>query len=197
KFDLDGIPPSPRGMPQIEVTFDIDANGIIHVGAKDLGTNKAQHITISAENKLSKEEIKKFIKQAEEFAEEDKKYKEKVEVKNESDSLLYATEKSLKEHGDKVSQDERLAIDRAVGELKDALKVEDVEKMKTAKEELIKVSQKLGEAIYKEAQAKTQASQAAGAQAGASGGSQGGAEAASEEKKEDVVDAEVVDETKK
>ncbi len=199
KFDLDGIPPSPRGMPQIEVTFDIDANGIIHVTAKDLGTNKAQHITISAENKLSKEEIEKFVKQAEEFADEDKKYKEKVEVKNESDSLLYATEKSLKEHGDKVSQDERLAIDRAVGELKDALKVEDVEKMKTAKEELIKVSQKLGEAIYKEAQAKAQAQQAPGA--GAAGGPQGapeaGPEASSEEKKEDVVDAEVVDETKK
>ncbi|MCK5356749.1 MAG: Hsp70 family protein, partial [Elusimicrobiales bacterium] len=186
----------PRGMPQIEVTFDIDANGIIHVAAKDLGTNKAQHITISAENKLSKEEIEKFVKQAEEFADEDKKYKEKVEVKNEADSLLYATEKSLKEHGDKVSQEERLAIDRSVGELKDALKVEDTEKIKAAKEELVKVSQKLGEAIYKEAQAKAQASQAASGAQGA-GGPQGAAEAPAEEKKEDVVDAEVVDETKK
>jgi molecular chaperone DnaK len=109
--------------------------------------------------------------------------------------LLYATEKSLKEHGDKVSQDERLAIDRSVGELKDALKVEDVEKMKAATEELIKVSQKLGEAIYKEAQAKAQAKQAPGA--GATGAGEEGPEASSEEKKEDVVDAEVVDETKK
>ncbi|MCG2726302.1 MAG: molecular chaperone DnaK [Elusimicrobia bacterium] len=200
KFDLDGIPPAPRGMPQIEVTFDIDANGILHVTAKDLGTNKAQHITISAPNKLSKEEIEKFIKQAEEFAEEDKKYKEKVEVKNEADSLLYATEKSLKEHGDKVSQDERLAIDRSIGGLKDALKVEDVEKIKKAKEELIKVSQKLGEAIYKEAQAKAQAKQQGGASASAGGsqtGTSDGNETSSEGKKEDVVDAEVVDETKK
>ncbi|MCK4935665.1 MAG: molecular chaperone DnaK [Elusimicrobiales bacterium] len=197
KFDLDGIPPAPRGMPQIEVTFDIDANGIIHVAAKDLGTNKVQHITISAPNKLSKEEIEKFVKQAEEFADEDKKYKEKVEVKNEADSLLYATEKSLKEHGDKVSQDERLAIDRSIGELKDALKVEDTEKVKKAKEELIKVSQKLGEAIYKEAQAKAQASQAGASAAGPQAGPTAGAEASSEEKKEDVVDAEVVDESKK
>ncbi|MFH1619304.1 MAG: molecular chaperone DnaK [bacterium] len=184
KFDLDGIPPASRGMPQIEVTFDIDANGILQVSAKDLGTGKAQHITISASTKLSKEEVEKYVKQAEEFSEQDKKYREKVEVKNESDSVLYTTEKALKEHGDKVAQEERLAIDRALGELRDAIKAEDVDRMKKAKEEVIRVSQKLGEAVYKDAQAKAQAQQQSG------GGSSG------EQKKDDVVDAEVVDEVK-
>ena len=183
KFDLDGIPPAPRGVPQIEVTFDIDANGILQVSAKDLGTGKAQHITISAPNKLSKEEIDKFVKEAEKFAEEDKKYKEKIEVKNEADSFVYASEKALKEHGDKVSQDERLAVERALNDLKEALKGDDTEKIKKLKEELIKASQKLGEAVYKAAQEKASA-QAAGS-------------AKKEEKKEDVVDAEVVDEGKK
>src|SRR5213082_1081651 len=122
KFILDGIPPAPRGMPQIEVSFDIDANGILHVTAKDLGTNKEQSIRISSPSKLSKDEVEKFVKQAEQFAEEDKKYKEEIEGKNELDGLIYATEKSLKEHGDKVSGDERLAIDRSLSEAKDALK---------------------------------------------------------------------------
>lgn len=183
KFDLDGIPPAPRGMPQIEVTFDIDANGILKVSAKDLGTGKSQHITITAPNKLAKDEVEKYVKQAEQFSEQDKKNREVVEIKNEADGVLYTTEKALKEHGDKVSQEERLAVERAVGELKDALKSRDVEKIKKSKDEVIKVSQKLGEAIYKEAQAKAQAQKGAGA----------GAEAG---KKEDVVDAEVVDENK-
>lgn len=189
KFDLDGIPPAPRGVPQIEVTFDIDANGILQVSAKDLGTGKAQHITISAPNKLSKEEIDKFIKEAEKFAEEDKKYKEKIEVKNEADSLLYSTEKALKEHGDKISQDERLAIERTLGDLKEALKGDDIAKIKNLKEELIKVSQKLGEAVYKAAQEKASASQSTKAD--------NSSESKKEDKKEDVVDAEVVDDGKK
>ncbi|NUM88234.1 MAG: Hsp70 family protein, partial [Bdellovibrionales bacterium] len=108
RFDLQDIPPAPRGMPQIEVTFDIDANGIVHVTAKDLGTGKEQSIKISASNKLSKEEIDKFVKQAEEYAEADKKKKEEIETKNEADTVIYATEKALKDHGDKVTQDERL-----------------------------------------------------------------------------------------
>jgi molecular chaperone DnaK len=192
KFDLDGIPPAPRGMPQIEVSFDIDANGILQVHAKDLGTGKAQHITISAPNKLSKEDIDKFMKQAEQFSDADKKYKEKVEAKNEADAVLYTTEKALKEHGDKISPEERLAVDRSIGELKDALKGEDLEKIKKAKDALIQVSQKLGEAVYKAAQAKA-------APGGAAPGAAPEAEGAkaSSGGKDDVVDAEVVDDNKK
>ena len=191
KFDLDGIPPAPRGVPQIEVAFDIDANGILQVHAKDLGTGKAQHITISAPNKLSKEDIDKFVKQAEQFSDQDKKYKEKVDAKNEADSVLYMTEKALKEHGDKISQDERLAVDRSINELKDALKGDDVEKLKKAKDQLVTVSQKLGEAVYKASQAKP------GPEASAAGGQQDGPQPAHAGKKDDVVDAEVVDEAKK
>jgi len=185
KFDLDGIPPAPRGVPQIEVTFDIDANGILQVSAKDLGTGKAQHITISAPNKLSKEEIDKFIKEAEKYAEEDKKYKEKVEAKNEADAIVYSTEKALREHGDKVSQEERLNIERVLNDLKEALKGDDVEKIKRLKDELIRVSQKLGEAVYKASQQNASAS------------NDNKTEKTEDKKKEDVVDAEVVDENKK
>ena len=191
KFDLDGIPPAPRGVPQIEVTFDIDANGILKVSAKDMGTGKTQHITVSASNKLDKSEIEKFIKQAEQFADADKKNKEKVEAKNEADTVLYHTEKALKDHGDKISQDERLTIDRALNELKDAIKSDDPEKMKKAKDAALSASQKLGEIIYKQAQEKAQAAGAAGA-TGAQ--PQGGAQ--EPPKKDDVVDAEVVDDKK-
>jgi len=190
KFDLDGIPPAPRGTPQIEVTFDIDANGILQVHAKDLGTGKAQHITISAPNKLSKDDIDKFVKQAEQFADADKKYKEKVEAKNEADTVLYTTEKALKEHGDKITPDERLAVDRAITEMKDALKGDDLEKIKKSKDELITVSQKLGEAVYKDAQAKAGKTGAAGAGPAPEGAKAGAGS------KDDVVDAEVVDEKK-
>ena len=191
KFDLDGIPPAPRGMPQIEVAFDIDANGILQVHAKDLGTGKAQHITISAPNKLSKEDIDKFVKQAEQFSDADKKYKEKVEAKNEADAVLYTTEKALKEHGDKIGQDERLAVERSIGELKEALKGDDLDKVKKAKDSLIQVSQKLGEAVYKAAQAKAGPGAAPGA------GPQPEGAKAHAGGKDDVVDAEVVDENKK
>ncbi len=189
KFDLDGIPPAPRGMPQIEVAFDIDANGILQVHAKDLGTGKAQHITISAPNKLSKEDINKYVNQAEQFADSDKKYKEKVEAKNEADAILYSTEKALRDHGDKISPEDRLAVDRAITELKDSLKGDDMEKVKKAKEELLRVSQKLGEAVYKASQEK------AGPGAGAGPAPEGAK--ASAGGKDDVVDAEVVDENKK
>jgi len=189
KFDLDGIPPAPRGMPQIEVAFDIDANGILQVHAKDLGTGKAQHITISAPNKLSKDDIDKFVKQAEQFADADKKYKEKVETKNEADTVLYTTEKALKEHGDKISQDERLAVDRAINEMKDALKGDDMDKVKKAKDNLIQVSQKLGEAVYKASQAKANPGAGAGPAPEGAKAAAGG--------KDDVVDAEVVDDKKK
>lgn len=192
KFDLDGIPPAPRGVPQIEVTFDIDANGILNVSAKDLGTNKEQHITISSPNKLSDAEVEKFVKDAEKFADEDKKHKEVIEAKNQGDSVLYQTEKALKEYGDKVSQDDRLAIDRALNDLRDALKGEDAAKMKSATDAALQASQKLGEAMYKSQQANASAqAQQAGAQAGANAGAQAGA--ANNGGKDDVVEAEVVD----
>ena len=192
KFDLDGIPPAPRGVPQIEVTFDIDANGILNVSAKDLGTNKEQHITISSPNKLSDAEVEKFVKDAEKFADEDKKHKEVIEAKNQGDSVLYQTEKALKEYGDKVSQDDRLAIDRALNDLRDALKGEDAAKMKSATDAALQASQKLGEAMYKSQQANAGAqAQQAGAQAGANTGAQAGA--ANNGGKDDVVEAEVVD----
>ena len=192
KFDLDGIPPAPRGVPQIEVTFDIDANGILNVSAKDLGTNKEQHITISSPNKLSDAEVEKFVKDAEKFADEDKKHKEVIEAKNQGDSVLYQTEKALKEYGDKVSQEERLAIERALNDLREALKGEDAAKMKSATDAALQASQKLGEAMYKSQQANASAqAQQAGAQAGANAGAQAGA--ANNGGKDDVVEAEVVD----
>jgi len=187
-FDLDGIPPAPRGMPQIEVTFDIDANGILNVSAKDLGTNKTQHITIHAKNKLNKEEVEKFVKEAEQFAEEDKKKREEIEAKNEADAVVYSTEKALKDYGDKVSQEERMAIERALTDAKEALKGTDLAKIKQTKEDLMKASHKLAEEMYKSAQAKGGAAGPAGAPAdgAANGNGQDGK----------VVDAEVVDEDK-
>ncbi len=179
KFDLDGIPPAPRGVPQIKVSFSIDANGLLSVKAEDLGTKKTQHITITASNKLDKAEIEKFVKQAEQFAEEDKKFKEKVTAKNEADTLLFSAEKALKDHGDKVSAEDRQNIDRAVSELKEALKGEDLAAINTAKEALMKASHKLAEEMYKAESAKAGAA-AGGAKA------EGGA-------KDGVVDAEVVD----
>ncbi|MCX5783228.1 MAG: molecular chaperone DnaK, partial [Elusimicrobia bacterium] len=193
RFDLDGIAPAPRGVPQIEVTFDIDANGILKVSAKDLGTGKLQHITITAPNKLNKEDIEKYVKQAEQFADADKQNKEKIEIKNEADAVLYQSEKALREHGDKIPQEDRLNIDRSLNELKDAIKSENPERMKKAKEAALQASQKLGEIIYKEAAAKAQSAQGAGANAGANAGADANA---GQQKKDDVVDAEVVDEKK-
>lgn len=164
RFDLVGIPPAPRGVPQIEVTFDIDANGILHVSAKDRGTGKEQSIKITAPTKLSKEEVDKMVKDAEKFAEDDKKKKEEIEVKNETDTVVYSAEKSLKEHGDKVSSDEKLKIERAISDAKDALKSSDIERIKKAKEDVITASHKLAEEIYKEATKKQQAGAGAGGQ---------------------------------
>ncbi|MCK9582111.1 MAG: molecular chaperone DnaK [Endomicrobiales bacterium] len=192
KFMLDGIPPAPRGVPQIEVTFDIDANGILHVLAKDKGTGKEQSIKISAPNKLSKDEVEKFVKQAEQFAADDVKQKEVVEVKNETDNLVYATEKALKENGDKISSDERLNIERALSEAKEALKGSDVELLKRTKDTLTAASHKLAEAVYKQAQQSQQGAQAGSADQNAQEQAQG--QNTSNEK---VVDAEVVDEEKK
>ncbi|MHB2026105.1 MAG: molecular chaperone DnaK [Elusimicrobiota bacterium] len=188
RFDLDGIPPAPRGMPQIKVGFTIDANGILSVRAEDLGTKKAQHITISASNKLSKDEVEKFVKEAERFSDEDKKFKEKVAAKNEADAVLASAEKALRDHGDKVSQDDRASIERAISDLKDAMKGDDAERVGKAKDELLKISHKLAEEIYKAESAKASSGGGAGAQGAPSGSAPG--------KDESVVDAEIVDEKK-
>ena len=154
RFDLVGIPPAPRGIPQIEVTFDIDANGIVHVSAKDLGTGKEQSIRITAPKKLDKDEIEKMVKQAEQFAEADKKRQELAEAKNQADTLVYSTEKSLKEFGEKISQSDRLAIEQAVRDLKEAMKSDEVEKIKRSMDALTQASHKLAEEIYKKTGAR-------------------------------------------
>jgi len=196
KFDLVGIPPAPRGIPQIEVTFDIDANGIVHVSAKDLGTGKEQSIKITSQ-KMSEEEIEKAVREAKAKEAEDKKRKEEVEVRNQADTLVYTTEKSLKDYGDKVSASEKKKIEDALTNLKEALKGKDIEKIKKASEEVGKASHKLAEEVYKEAQEKA-AEQAKKAQPPPG---RGPAEAEEEKpkenkskKREDIVDAEYKEE---
>jgi len=184
KFQLIGIPPAPRGIPQIEVTFDIDRNGIINVKAKDLGTQKEQKITITASSGLTEEEIEKKVKEAEQHAEEDKKLKEKIELRNQADTLIYTVEKTLKESGDKISEDEKSKINEDIKDLKAALEEDDVEKIKSNIEKLTTSSHKLAEEIYKKASAETQQQETA--KEGAEG-----AQAETEEKKDEekVVDA--------
>lgn len=156
RFDLVGIPPAPRGIPQIEVTFDIDANGIVHVSAKDLGTGKEQSIQITAPKKLSKEEIDKMVSDAEKFASEDVKKRELIEAVNQADNLIYATEHALRDYGDKVSQAERGEIESKVNDLKNAVKDANLTRVKKGIEELTKVSHKLAEEIYKKSSEKKQ-----------------------------------------
>jgi len=193
-FDLTGIPPAPRGIPQIEVTFDIDANGILNVSAKDLVTNKSQKITVTASTKMDKAEVEKAVQEAEKFAEEDKKRKEKIEIRNEADSVVYNVENMIKDSGDKISKDEKEKIQKFAAGVKEALKGEDLEKIKAAKEELLNASHKLAEEMYKAAAAKQKGGVEAEA-AGAAGSSTNGKE--TKETKENVVDAEIVDEEKK
>jgi molecular chaperone DnaK len=161
RFQLDGIPPARRGVPQIEVTFDIDANGIVHVSAKDLGTGKEQHITITASTNLSDEEIEAKVQEAEKFAEEDKKKKDLIEAKNQGDSLVYEIEKTLEEQKEQISEDEKAAVTPAVESLKEALKTEDLEAIKAATEEVQKAFQPIAQKMYQQAQAE-QAAQGAG-----------------------------------
>jgi molecular chaperone DnaK len=154
QFNLEQIPPAPRGVPQIEVTFDIDANGIVSVSAKDKGTGRAQQITIQASGGLSDEDIEKMVKDAEANAEADKARKELVETRNQGESLLHSTKKSLAEHGDKVDPSTVEAIELAMSPLEDALKGEDVGKIRSAIQNLTEAAMKLGEAIYKASQAE-------------------------------------------
>ncbi|MCC6949309.1 MAG: molecular chaperone DnaK [Bradyrhizobiaceae bacterium] len=185
QFDLVGLPPAPRGVPQIEVTFDIDANGIVNVSAKDKGTGKEQQIRIQASGGLSEADIEKMVKDAEAHAAEDKKRREAVEAKNHADALVHTTEKALAEHGSKVSDADRSAIENALSDLKEALKGDDADAIKQKAQTLAQVSMKLGEAMY-----------AAQQQGGDGGDSAPGGDA---DKKEDVVDAEFteVDDDKK
>ncbi len=197
RFDLVGIPSAPRGVPQIEVKFDIDRDGIVHVSAKDLGTGKEQSIRISAPKKLSKEEIDKMVKDAERFAADDAKKKEEIEIINQADNLVYATEKSLKDYGDKVGQAERADIEAKANDLKAAIKDKNVDRIKKGMEELTKVSHKLAEEIYKQAAAKQQAQQKPeGGSQKAEDGEQKPEEGEKEKKQEDIIDAEFKEEGK-
>ena len=159
------MPPAPRGTPQIEVAFDIDANGIVNVSAKDKGTGKEQKIQIQASGGLSEDEIKKMVKEAEANKEADKKKRESVDSRNQADSLVFSTEKSLKEHGEKISADEKKAIENGITDLKKSLEGTDVEDVKKKTQNLIQVSMKLGEAVYK-SQQKPEADKAEGKKEG-------------------------------
>jgi molecular chaperone DnaK len=158
KFQLVGIPLAPRGMPQIEVTFDIDANGIVHVAAKDLGTGNEQKITITASSGLSEQDIERMMKDADAHADEDKKAREVADVKNSAENLLYSTEKSLRDMGDRVDESTKAEIESAAGELKTALEGDDVDGIKAKTDALMQASHKLAEAVYQQAQQEQAAS---------------------------------------
>jgi molecular chaperone DnaK len=194
KFQLADIPPAPRGVPQIEVTFDIDANGILHVGAKDLGTGKEQKITITASSGLSKDEVEKMRKDAELHADEDKTKKEEIETRNEVDNAVYRTEKLAKDNADKISADDKTKLETAIAAAKEALKGSDTAAIKTAGEKLNEVAQAVGSEIYKAAAAKAQAEK--GQAAGGQPQSESGEPQGEAKKDEGVIDAEVVDEKK-
>jgi molecular chaperone DnaK len=180
RFQLVGIPPAPRGLPQIEVTFDIDANGIVNVSAKDLGTNKEQSIRITASSGLSEQEIQNLVKDAELHAEEDKKKRELVDARNMADSLIYSTEKSVKELGDKVDASTKGDVDRAIEKLKKAMEGDDAQEIKRLSDELTQTSHKIAEMMYSRASQQQ-------AHAGAGGGGPAGGGAS--KKDDDVVDA--------
>ncbi len=190
RFDLVGIPPAPRGVPQIEVTFDIDANGIVHVSAKDLGTGKEQKIRIESSSGLNEQEIDRMVRDAEAHAEEDKQARELAEVRNEADSLIYSTEKSLKDYGDKISGDDRKNIEDAIGDLRGSLDSGDLESMRTKLDALKNASYKLAEEVYRAGSA--QGGDGSAGAAGENGGPSGAAGGSSSGTAEDV-DYEVVD----
>jgi molecular chaperone DnaK len=185
-FELTGLPPAPRGVPQVEVTFDIDANGIMHVAAKDLGTGKEQRMTVTGGSALPKDDIDRMMREAEQYAEEDHKRREAAETRNQAEQLVYQTEKFLKDNEDKVPGDVKTEVEAAISDLKEKLKGEDTAAIREATEKVASTSQKLGQAMYANAQAD-----GAGAGAGAGAGqAQAGAD-------DDVVDAEIVDDEKK
>jgi molecular chaperone DnaK len=180
KFQLVGIPPAPRGMPQVEVTFDIDANGIVNVHAKDLGTGQEQSMTITGGTKLASDEIERMMKEAEAHADEDRKRREEAEVRNQADNVIYQTEKTIKEHGEKLAEADRKHVEEVLNDAKEALKGSDVDKIRQTSEALVTASQKFAEVLYQQTQSQQQAA------SGPTGGSPSG--------DDEVVDAEVVDE---
>jgi molecular chaperone DnaK len=182
-FELAGLPPAPRGIPQIEVTFDIDANGIVNVSAKDLGTGKQQSVTITGGSALAKDDIERMMADAEKYAEEDRQRREEAETRNRAETLAYSTEKFLSENSDKVPADVKTEVESAIAELKKALESNDTNAIRTATEHAAQVSQKMGSAIYAQ-------SQAASAQAGQAGTEQQAGH------DDDVVDAEIVEDDK-
>jgi molecular chaperone DnaK len=183
KFQLVDLPPAPRGVPQIEVTFDIDANGIVHVSAKDRATNKEQSMTITGQSSLSRDDIERMVRDAEAHAEEDRRRKEEADVRNQADTLVYQTEKLLREQGDKVAADDRSKVETAVGALKEALSGSNLEAIRSGTEQLMQASQGMAQKLYESA-----------SQAGASGDGTTGAGASSAPNDDEVVDAEIVDE---
>jgi molecular chaperone DnaK len=191
KFHLTGIPPAPRGVPQVEVTFDIDANGILNVTAKDNATGKDQKITITSSSGLSKDEVERMAKEADSHSAEDKAKREEIEARNQLDSMVYNVEKMLREQGDKISGSERGDVENAIADAKKALEGSDKAAMDKARESLTQVSHKLAEQMYKAAQTPPQGAPGAGPTTGP-----GGAEAAGNgqaKKDEGVIDAEYVD----
>ncbi|MFP3901869.1 MAG: molecular chaperone DnaK [Acidimicrobiia bacterium] len=183
KFQLVDLPPAPRGVPQIEVTFDIDANGIVHVSAKDRATNKEQSMTITGQSSLAKDDIDRMVRDAEAHAEEDRRRREEAEVRNQADTLVYQTEKLLKEQGDKISGDEKSTVEAKLGDLKGALGGSDVEAIRNATDALMSASQSFTQKLY----------EAASAEGAAAGGPAGGEAGGQQPSDEDVVDAEIVD----
>ncbi len=179
QFDLVGIPPAPRGVPQIEVTFDIDANGIVNVSAKDKGTGKEQQIRIQASGGLSDDDIEKMVQDAEKFADEDKKRREGAEARNQADSLVHATEKQLEEHGDKIDASLKSEVEEKVAALKTALEGDDASDINAKAQDLSQSAMKMGQAIYEQEQAKASTEAPEGGDAGTDGGAE-----------EEVVDAE-------
>jgi molecular chaperone DnaK len=196
-FELTGLPPAPRNVPQIEVTFDIDANGIVHVGAKDMGTGKEQKMTITGGSALPKDDIERMMRDAQDHADDDKKRKEDAEARNLAEQLQWQTEKFLAESGDKLPEDSKSKISEALGSLRGALGGTDIEKIRSAHEELAKVSQEAGSLLYAQQGAEgapgapgADGTEAPGASAGPTGSSTAGGA-------DDVVDAEIVEDDKK
>jgi molecular chaperone DnaK len=183
KFQLTNIPPAPRGVPQIEVTFDIDANGIVNVSAKDRGTSKEQSMTITGQSALPREDIDRMVREAEQHAEEDKKRRAEAEARNTADNLLYQTEKLVKDNADKISDEHKAKLEQTQGQLREAIKSDDIQSIRNASDELMRVSQEVGQALYAAGAADQAGQQATGGFAGGDGAAD-----------DDIVDAEVVDE---
>jgi molecular chaperone DnaK len=198
KFHLTDIPPAPRGMPQIEVTFDIDANGILHVSAKDLGTGKEQKITITASSGLTKDEIEKMRRDAESHADEDKQRREEIEARNEADNNVYRSEKMIKDSGDKIGGAEKAKLEEAIQQTKEALKGQDASAIRAASEKLTEAWQAVSAELYKAAGEKARAArEPSGGQAGPGAGeSAGGGQTGGKKDDGPIIDAEVVDEKK-